>query len=82
MIRSLTAMTGWLGIGDVPCSNAKRRLSGVDHGPNGEDDCCNAAAGAMALAIGRQPLIVFDAALAKLRLPSRAHPMFWQRAFF
>ena len=54
----------------------------VDHGPNGEDDCSNAAAGAMVLAISRQPMIVTDAALAKLRVASRTHPMFWQRAFF
>ena len=32
------------------------------------------------LAISRQPMIISDAGLAKLRLPSRAHPMFWQRA--
>ena len=29
----------------------------MDHGPNGEDDCSNAAAGAMVLAISRQPMI-------------------------
>jgi hypothetical protein len=36
----------------------------------------------MVLAISRQPMIVTDAALAKLRVASRTHPMFWQRAFF
>jgi hypothetical protein len=54
----------------------------VDYGPSGVDDACNSAAGAMVLAISRQPMIIFDAALAKLRLPSRAYSMFWQRAFY
>ena len=54
----------------------------VDHGPSGVDDACNSAAGAMVLATSRRPMIVSDAALAKVRLSSRAHPMFWQRAFF
>jgi len=50
-----------------PRSNAKHRLSEGTvwiADPTGEDDCCNAAAGAMVLAISRQPMIVTDAALA------------------
>jgi hypothetical protein len=54
----------------------------VDHGLHGADDCCNAAAGAMVLAVSRQPMIISEAALARARLPSPRSPMFGQRAFF
>jgi hypothetical protein len=54
----------------------------VDHGLHGADDCCNAAAGAMVLAVSRQPMIISEAVLAKARLPSPARPMFRQRTFF
>ena len=43
----------------------------VDHGPNGADDLCNAAAGAMVLATSRRmPLIIPEAALERARRPA------------
>jgi hypothetical protein len=43
----------------------------VDHGPGGADDLCNAAAGALVLAISRrQPMRVSDEAVARMLWPT------------
>jgi hypothetical protein len=53
----------------------------VDHGPAGADDACNAAAGAMVLAVSRQPMIISPAVLARARQPDRRMIAERMRAF-
>ena len=53
----------------------------VDHGPAGADDACNAAAGAMVLAVSRQPMIISPAVLARARQPDRRMIAQRMRAF-
>src|SRR5262249_15542368 len=60
--------------GDAQFSALERKTSPigrdrVGHGPHGGDDCCNASAGAMVVALSPQPMIVSDAALAKRSFP-------------
>jgi hypothetical protein len=54
----------------------------VDHGPAGADDACNAAAGAMVLAVSRQPMIISKAVLARAAMPGPATFRNRQRTFF